>query len=66
MIHRQSFTKRKIDYWVDALKRDLDRAGGKAKGDLKCANENIRHRYRSKKASENGALKTNASGITGK
>ena len=51
---------------MDALKRDLDRAGGKAKGDLKCANENIRHRYRSKKASENGALKTNASGITGK
>ena len=44
MIYRQSFTKGRIDYWVDALKRDLDRAGRKAKGDLKHANEKIRHR----------------------
>ena len=33
-----------IDYWVDALKRDLDRAGRKAKGDLKRANEKLRRR----------------------
>lgn len=35
---------KEIDYWVDALKRELDRAGRKAKGDLKRANEKIRHR----------------------
>ena len=26
---------KEIDYWVEALKRDVDRAGRKAKGDLR-------------------------------
>lgn len=66
LITPQLINDKEIDYWVDALKRDLDRAGRKAKGDLKRANEKIRHRYRSNETSENDALKTNASGITDK
>lgn len=49
LITPQLMNDKEIDYWVDVLKRDLDRAGRKAKGDLKRANEKIRRRYRSKK-----------------
>ena len=66
LITPELMNDKEIDSWVEALKRDVDRAGRKAKGDLKRENDKIRRRYRSKKTRDDGALKMNASGITGK
>ena len=44
LITPQLINDQEIDYWVDALKRDLDRIGRLAKGALKRANEKFRQR----------------------
>ncbi|MDE0145212.1 MAG: hypothetical protein OXI53_07075 [Nitrospira sp.] len=44
LITPRLINNQEIDYWVDALKRDLDHVGRLAKGALKRANEKFRQR----------------------